>query len=61
MSKIRKFIKGGSMEEELECCDCECGCKTKKVLKCVGLILAGASLLTLGTCIAMKVLKNKEN
>ena len=48
------------MEEELECCDCECGSNKKKVLLFAGLAAIGVSLIALGTSIFLKK-KNKNN
>lgn len=57
MHGIRKKIKGGFMEEELEIC--ECGNK-KKIMIGAAIALAGLSLIALGTTLFIKKRKANE-
>ncbi len=42
--------------EELECLECECN-KTKKIITCASVVLAGVSLLAITTCCLLKKMK----
>lgn len=48
MSGVRKLAKGGTMEEDLELCNCDCLCSNNKKIKGIICIGAGIVVATIG-------------